>query len=271
MLTTQRWPWLILSCVACREAPPAPAAVSSSLAPAPPAASAPTSGLKWNEATDVVGLRVNSGTLSHGGSLWGVSELVPDPSKTRLTVVAAARGAPLSQLLPAGALAVVNGGYFEADFRPSNWLRSGGVDLAPKVHNGKGGVLALAPGKLYVGPLAGLGFEPELALQSFPLVVESEGKRGIHTDDGRRAARTLVCLSDGRLHLIVIAAPRGDGPTLFETAELLRKPRPEGFGCRVALNLDGGPSSGVWFGPAVPAKQRLPFSPVGHGIAIVPG
>jgi hypothetical protein len=267
MLRAKRWAWLVLSCAACRE-PPAAATVSSSVASVP---SARSSGLRWNEATEVAGLSVRGGTLSHGASLWGVSELIPDPSKTRVTVVAAARGAPLSQLLPAGGLAVVNGGYFEADFRPSNWLRSGGVDLAPKVDIGKGGVLALAPGRIYVGPLSGLGFEPEVALQSFPLVVEPGGKRGIHTDDGRRAARTLACLTGGRLHLIVIAAPRGDGPTLFETAELLQKPRPEGFGCTVALNLDGGPSSGVWFGSAVPAKQRLPLSPVGHALAIVAG
>ena len=64
------------------------------------------------------------------------------------------------------------------------------------------------------------------------------------------------------------AAPRGDGPTLFETAALLRAPSPAGFGCRRALNLDGGPSSGVWFGPEVHAKQRPPLAKVGHAIAI---
>jgi len=102
------------------------------------------------------------------------------------------------------------------------------------------------------------------------LIVEPEGKPGIHRDDGRRAARTVACLAGNDLHFIVIAAPRGDGPTLFESASLLREPPPRGFGCRVALNLDGGPSTGVWFGPEVAAKQRPPFSPIGYAIAILP-
>jgi hypothetical protein len=72
------------------------------------------------------------------------------------------------------------------------------------------------------------------------------------------------------LHFIVIAAPRGDGPTLFETAALLREPPPAGFGCRRALNLDGGPSSGVWFGPQVQAKPRPPFAKVSYAIVIAP-
>ncbi len=225
----------------------------------------------------VSGLRVRSGSLVASGTppaappaLWGFSDLAVDSSKLRLEIELAKRGAPLAQLLPQAGLAVVNGGYFEADYRPSTWLKNAGVELAPKRDTSKGGVLALGAAGVYVGPFAGLGFEPQLAIQSFPLIVEQDGKPGIHSDDGRRAARTVVCLVDGNLHFIVIAAPRGDGPTLFETASLMREPPPGGFGCRVALNLDGGPSTGVWFGAQVAAKQRAPFSPVGYAIAILP-
>ena len=77
-------------------------------------------------------------------------------------------------------------------------------------------------------------------------------------------------IADGRLRFILIAAPRGDGPTLFESAALLREPAPRGFGCSRALNLDGGPSSGVVFGPGVPAKSREPVAPVAYAIAILP-
>ena len=130
--------------------------------------------------------------------------------------------------------------------------------------------MALGSGGVFIGPVSGLGFEPQVLLQSFPLVVEAEGKLGVYRDDGRRAARTVACLVDDTLHLIVIAAPRGDGPTLFETAALLREASPSGFGCRRALNLDGGPSSGVWFAPDVQAKQRPPFAKVGYALAILP-
>jgi hypothetical protein len=215
------------------------------------------------------GLHVKSGTLDESGR-WGFSDLGVDSSQIRLEIVMATGGAQLATLLPSGALAVVNGGYFEADFRPSMWLKHGGVELARKVDTTKGGVLALRGRDAYIGPLGGLRFEPELAVQSFPLVVELDGSSGIHRDDGRRAARTVVCLVEAELHFILFAAPRGEGPTLFESAELLRQAWPAGFGCRAALNLDGGPSSGVWFAPSVDAKQRPPFALVAYGIALVP-
>lgn len=219
---------------------------------------------------DAAGLHVQTGSLA-GGPLWGFTDVGLESAQTRVEIVLAKGGAPLARLLPAGALAVVNGGYFEPDFRPSTWLKDHGVELAAKSDTSKGGVLALGAGGIYVGPFAQLGFEPRLVVQSFPLIVEQGGKAGIHSDDGRRAARTVACLVGASLHFIVISAARGDGPTLFETSALLRAAPPRGFGCTVALNFDGGPSSGVWFGPQIAAKQRQPLANVGYAIAILPG
>lgn len=224
--------------------------------------------------TEIAGLRVRAGTLAGGaaspGALWGFSELELAPERTRLEISLAPRGAALAELLPARGLAVVNGGYFEADFRPSTWLKSAGRELAPKSETSKGGLLAVSGRGLYLGPFSGLTDEPELAVQSFPLLVEPQARLGIYRDDGRRAARTVVCSVDGRLHFIVISAPRGEGPTLFEAANLLRAPRPQGFGCGVALNLDGGPSTGVWFAPELGLRQRPPIEKVAYAIAIMP-
>lgn len=217
----------------------------------------------------VPGLRVQTGALGQAAR-WGFSDLALDAKRTQLRIALAKGGATLESLLPQGGLAVVNGGYFEPDFKPTTWLVDQGIQLAPKADTSKGGVLALGPGGLYLGPVSGLGFRPELAVQSFPLVVEAEGKAGVYRDDGRRAARTIACLVGDALHFIVIAAPRGEGPTLFETAALLRQPPPAGFGCRRALNLDGGPSSGVWFAPEVQAKQRPPLAKVGYAIVVSP-
>jgi hypothetical protein len=217
----------------------------------------------------VAGLRVETGVLGQAAR-WGFSNIALDETRTQLRIKIARGGGELERLLMPGALAAINGGYFEADFRPSTWLVDEGVELSPKSDTSKGGVLALGAGGSYLGPVAGLGFAPTLAVQSFPLVVEAEGKAGVYRDDGRRAARTLACLVGATLHFIVIAAARGDGPTLFETAALLREPPPAGFGCRRALNLDGGPSTGVWFGPEVHAKQRPPLAKVGYAIVILP-
>lgn len=257
----------------CREAPrqsePKPV-VSTVSAPLTASASAPAPLARLHAVeTEAPGLHVASGVLSSAAQ-WGFTELTVDLARTELRIVLAKGGAELDSLLSPKALAVVNGGYFEADFRPTTWVVDAGVQLSAKSDTSKGGVFALGPGGVYVGPFAGLTFAPRLAVQSFPLVVEPEGKPGVYRDDGRRAARTIACLVDDSLHFIVITAPRGDGPTLFETATLLREPRPSGFGCRRALNLDGGPSSGVWFAPSLQAKQRPPFAKVGYAIAILP-
>jgi hypothetical protein len=239
--------------------------------PAPPASPAP--GLVVAAQLEAAGVRVTTGTLSAIGTIgvWGFTDVAPDLARTRLEIEVAPRGAPLAELLPKDGLVIVNGGYFEADFRPSTWLKNAGIELAPKSDTSKGGVLALGASDPYVGPFSGLDFDPALAVQSFPLLVERDRKPGIHRDDGRRASRTVACLVERQLHFIVISAPRGEGPTLFETAALLRATPPAGFDCRVALNLDGGPSSGVWFGPAIAAKQRPPLAHVAYAIAIVPG
>jgi uncharacterized protein YigE (DUF2233 family) len=242
-----------------RPAPP----VMPSVAVAPPPDPVVTAAVKAH------GLSVRSGTIQRA-SLWGFTDITVDLQWTRLEVERAPRGALLNQLVTEGMLAVINGGYFEADYKPSAWLKSQGEELAPKADTSKGGVFAVRKTGFYVGPFSGLTFDPELAIQSHPLIVEAEGAPGIHRDDGRRAARTVVCVADSQLRFILIAAPRGDGPTLFESAALLREPAPRGFGCSRALNLDGGPSSGVVFGPGVPAKSRLPVAPVAYAIAILP-
>lgn len=266
---------LALGCAACSKSPPPAPPVEPSAAAS---AAAPSSELVVSQELEVAGLHVRSGTLAargvtpHAGAeeLWGFTDLGIDEQKLRLEIVSPERGAPLAKLLPQAGLAVINGGYFEADFKPSTWVKTGGVELSRKSDTSKGGVLAVGSGGTYLGPFSGLSFEPTFAVQSFPLVVEADGKPGIHRDDGRRAARTIACLVGRSLHFMVITAPRGEGPTLFESASLLADPAPRGFGCRVALNLDGGPSTGVWFSSGVAAKQRPPFAPVGYAIAIVP-
>jgi hypothetical protein len=263
-----RWCCVVLGLVAgCRHSTRSDSAPSAT-ATAPREAA--VASLSLATESQAAGLSVRSGIWRAGAlGTWGVTDLELDLTRTRLEIALGKGGAELASLLPAGGLAVVNGGYFEADFRPSTWLKNAGLELAPRSDTSKGGVLALAPGSLYVGPFNGLHFEPELAVQSFPLLVEPDHRPGIHRDDGRRAARTLACLIEERLHLIVISAPRGEGPTLFEAAGLLGAASPEGFGCRVALNLDGGPSSGVWFGAGIAARQRPPLAKVGYAIAIL--
>jgi hypothetical protein len=197
---------------------------------------------------------------------WDVVDVAVDLDRCTLDVARADGGDRLDRLLPAGALAALNGGYFEADFRPTAWLRARGVDLSLVHRTHVGGVLGVRGSSVFVGPLAELPFDPDLAVQSAPLVIESDGAAGIHSDDGKRAARTVACAAADGLHFVLVTAPGGDGPTLMELARWLAG---DG-GCRVALNLDGGPSTGIVFAPELREPSSLPRAPIGYAIVVQP-
>ncbi len=161
---------------------------------------------------------------------------------------------PLTTLAPHAAV-VVNAGYFTAERRPTGLLVSHGKVLHPLVP--KGG--SAGSGVLVVDDEVRLLTRDEakthrfdealLAIQSGPRIVEPDGSYGIRSDDGARANRTVIGKDvGGRLALAVFHAPHGAGPTLFELQRWLT----EGLGAlapelrfQTALNLDGGPSTGM--------------------------
>ena len=197
---------------------------------------------------------------------WRLVDISVDLALAELRVArAAARGGRLFEMVPAGAVAAVNGGYFDERFRPVGWLVDHGSELAPRVARSSGGALAVRGSTLYIGPVKEVPFPPEFAVQNGPRLVETGGRIGIRADDGKRAARTVACDAEQRLHLIVVLARPLEGPTLHETARLLL-----GLGCRTALNLDGGPSSGVWLPPSAGLQPTEPAAPIAYAIAVTP-
>lgn len=157
------------------------------------------------------------------------------------------------------ALAIFNGAYFEPDYRPSGLVLSGGVTAAPVGPRGGSGILRVASGRVDVVPIdarGGATFTPaadvSMALQCGPRVIEAGGVPGIYRHDGRYAARTVACVRDHGATLDLIAAWDVDddrrGPELHDLATLLASPSPLGGDgpCETALNLDGGPSTGVY-------------------------
>lgn len=227
--------------------------------------------VEWRPALALApGVSVRAGKLA-GAPAWRVVDLALDPSRAQLRVARKPSGARLFDLVLPGAVALVNGGYFDPDFRPTGWLVDEGHELSALKSRAQGGVLALKKGALYVGPSHAVPFAPEFALQNSPRLVEPGGAIGIRSDDGRRAARTLACDVDGRLHLVAIAAPVGDGPTLLEAAQLLAaEPSKGGLGCDAALNLDGGPSTGVWLPPSSGLPGFNSAEPIAYALAVLP-
>ncbi len=140
-----------------------------------------------------------------------------------------------------GAELVVNGGFFGERAEPLGLVVSGGKKMSVFSIYMSGGVLFvqgdtghLTATEEWRGPPA------DFAIQCRPrLVVASHAN--IRSDDGKRAARTALCLRNGgrTLEFILALGEKNGGPTLFELgAELARD------GCEEALNLDGGPSTG---------------------------
>ncbi len=97
----------------------------------------------------------------------------------------------------------------------------------------------------------------QAGLQSFPMLVKPGGELGFaaDVDSGARARRTVIA-QDKAGHIYFIVTPRG----YFTLHELSRFLTESDLDLDIALNLDGGPSSGllVQGGTSIPAFARLP-------------
>lgn len=165
----------------------------------------------------------------------------------------------------------VDGGFFNPDLRPSGLLVTDRTALAPLTTGGGSGVLRIEGGRADVlarEVVADGGAAAAFAVQCGPRLVERGAVVGIHRDDGKRFARTAACVRDrGRTLDIVLAWDRDApllGPGLLRFAERLAGPSPVGdsAGCEVALNLDGGPSTGG-FVRATPGHPGLSHDAIG--------
>jgi hypothetical protein len=174
----------------------------------------------------------------------------------------------------AGLLVAVNGGFFAPNLEPSGLLLSGGSLLARERSGGGSGVLAVAKQQarlLKRGEALPEG--ADFAVQCGPRLIEPGGALGIRSDDGQRAARTAVCIREAGRELDLIVTLRqghlGGGPSLLQLAQWLAGPLAPGepSGCEAALNLDGGPSTGVVVAGR-PELVRLPLGPVPFALLV---
>jgi uncharacterized protein YigE (DUF2233 family) len=173
-------------------------------------------------------------------------------------------------LATSGASLVVNGGFFDRERRPEGLVVSEGAMIAARSDTLGGGVLAVSGGRGALFPAEGFAPQPglEFAIQARPRLLVG-GAANVKRDDGRAAERTALCLRDeGRALEIVVARGEagGAGPTLSLLADMLAS-----RGCQEALNLDGGPSTGVAWRQAGEIHALAPRGPVRHLIAVWAG
>jgi exopolysaccharide biosynthesis protein len=154
-----------------------------------------------------------------------------------------------------GALAGVNGGYFQPDRTPLGLVVRQGMQIHPLEKTRLlSGVISVTPSAITIQRTAAFKASPAVreALQAGPFLVEG-GKAIVGLNTTKTAARTVVFQdASGRAGVLICKSV-----SLAEMGEILATPElfPEGRIIR-ALNLDGGSSTALWVRGEPPFYQR---------------
>jgi uncharacterized protein YigE (DUF2233 family) len=158
-----------------------------------------------------------------------------------------------------GALVVVNGGFFTEEFIATGRIVVEGIGSGLS-YEGFGGMLAIGNDFVAVRSLVERPYDPneplQFALQAFPMLVKPGGEMGFTDEDGRRARRTVIGLDENGRILLILATQIN-----FTLAQLSQYLVASDLQLDVALNLDGGPSTGLLLADPpeeIPAFLRLP-------------
>ncbi len=167
-------------------------------------------------------------------------------------------------------LLVVNGGYFTPEHDTIGLLISDGQTWGTS-YGDYAGMFAVAPdGQVSVRWLRDWPYDPteplNEAVQSFPVLVKPGGVMGFpaDADDGRPSRRTVVA-QDYQGRILLIVAPRGY-LSLHEMARFLAE---SDLDLDVALNLDGGYSTGMWLKAGERSVEINSLVPVPSVISVV--
>ena len=162
------------------------------------------------------------------------------------------------------ALMVVNGGFFrvENERHIPNGLTVLDGQVMGSSYGSFGGMLAIYEGGAELRWLAQKPYllgEPLVAgLQSFPVLVKPGGELGFpaESEDNVRARRTVIA-QDREGRILFLIAPRGQ----FTLHQLSRYLTESDLNLDIAINLDGGPSSGLMIAnprEVIPSQLLLP-------------
>lgn len=164
------------------------------------------------------------------------------------------------------ALAVVNGGFFTEEFLATGLIVVDGQARGAS-YGDFAGMFSVAngvPDVRWLGERPYSSDEPlQHALQSFPMLVKPGGVEGYPEDDGRPNRRTVIGM-DGNGRIVIIVTPWGYF-TLYSLSQYLLQ---SDLDLDIALNLDGGTSSGLFL--ANPNEQISGYVPIPAIISIYP-
>lgn len=164
----------------------------------------------------------------------GILAVRTDPA--RLRVVTGETRSAEGWLAATGALAAINGGFFDEDGRPLGWRVGGGRTFSPRLRR-DWGVFLVADGRAAIRHTrhTSPADAPDEAIQCGPRLVVAGRRVPLKPQRARRWG--IGIQRDGRVVLAVSA-----GPVWLEEWAALWNDR-AGLDCVDALNLDGGGST----------------------------
>lgn len=209
------------------------------------------------------GIEVRSLNVPASESVERISVSRLDPAQVRFRVLYTPGVAyPVSVWArQTGALLVVNGGYFTAENVVTGLTITDG-EVYGDPYGDYAGMFSVAYDEgVALRWLRAWPYSPTESvrdgIQSFPVLVKPGGVMGFPADgDDGRASRRTVIAQDTQGRVLILIAPRGY-LSLHALAVWLAG---SDLGVDIALNLDGGTSSGFWMegGPTVDSMIAVP-------------
>lgn len=200
-----------------------------------------------------------------------VSVVRLDPAQVQFTVGYAPEVPPTLGEWAAqhDALAVINGGFFDADGRTVALLIRDGQPLGTS-YVGRGAMFAVTPdGQVNLRVLADQPYDPneawQTAIQGWPTLVRPDGSAAYSYEDGERSRRSALAL-DQQGNVLLIAAPT----SAFTLAEWSAWLAGADLEIAVAVNLDGGASTGMLLASQSAPERIDAFVPLPIVLIVTP-
>lgn len=249
-----------------------PAILPTKLPPSPTALSSPTPeppDTGWLPVVSGMDVRSLPVTTSMGIERVNVIRLVPESFRLRIHYTPGSARPLRAWAMETGSLLTINAGYFSETYevvgltivegRPYGFVYADFAGMFTITSNGEVDVrwLRERPYSHNETLVAGV--------QSFPVLVKPGGVMGFpaDADDGTPARRTVVALDRNR-RILFLLAPRG----YFSLHELAVWLVTSDFDVDIALNLDGGNSSGLWLDEGPHPIQVDSYTPIPAVISV---
>jgi len=218
------------------------------------------------------GLAIGAAEYTAFGIRLHVFDFTQADYTLRVVEQKSASGSPAAKFLEGeDDVFAINGGFFERAFdgtlSPSGLLIANGVATSREHQRAGSGIIysdADGVAIAYRKQLRG-NSRIENAVQVGPILVDPGGQKGIYKNTFDRFNRSAICLRDGLFTAFVVEG----GISLFQFADLLSLAVADGgFGCNIAINLDGGPSTQAVLRAGKTWREVLGGTTVQNGLVI---